>query len=758
MFDGATVAIWLFACLGLGVAGSSVTVRGLPRLGRYGPAFGPTVAFVVLGIIGLWIGHLSIRLGLWVLALGAVAAAGRTAWRGRLRAGMPAYAVFLVAFLFMIGLRSLDPAVDPASGEKFLNFGLLKAHLRADVLPAEDMWFAGEPFSYYYAGQFVVSLLARLTGIPARYAYNLGLATFYATLVTAAYGLAGAIGQRWDSGRAAGVLAAFFVGVASNLLTVTRLVAWVLPDPIVPALDTDVPGRFALHPGSFDYWAASRIVPEMISEFPLFAYLNGDLHAHMLAMPFQLLAIAVLYCYFHTSADRQRYRTLLLLGVLPVVSGFTTAVNAWALPVLAGITLLTLYFSPSSMALPWTRLWSTGPRDGSFTPPSAVRRLVDSTVGTVASVAISMLWALPIWLVTETPGVSIGVVQSRSPVSALLLVHGGFIVVLVPYLARRLRSGTGVRGLLTAVGIAATVGIGVLLFPGFDSLTLFVPLSLVAWAVLRRARHAGYERVGYETLLAFGGLSLVVLVELVYLEEPAVPGRFNTFFKTYAQIWLLFGVASGVVLGRFVAGRWPSDRLLPYSQSIRYGLVGLLLVSTGVYGVGAVHQWTTAAGEGVRTPDQPTLDALAVAADRHPEQMDAIEWLDDRSGTPTMASAPGAYIWRGYRWVNAPSSLTGVPTVAGWAHEAGYRGSEPYWTRVDDVGLIFNGSRAERYRQLERYEVEYVFYGPVERERYGRELLSDEPVVTPVYENDAVTVFRVNQSALDTRILTSSHS
>jgi YYY domain-containing protein len=761
VFDISTVAIWLFACLGLGVGGSLVTIRGLPWLGRYGPAFGPTVAFVVLGLTGLWVGHLSIRLGLGVglgiLVLGSVAATRRAGWREELRAGIPAYGIFVGAFLFMLWLRALDPAVNPASGEKFLNFGLLKALLRADILPAEDIWFAGKPFSYYYAGQFVVSLLARLTTTPARYAYNLGLATFYATLVTASYGLAGAIGQRWDAGRAAGLLAAFFVGFASNLLTITRLVAWALPDPVASAFGPGAAGDFALPPRSFDYWPASRIVPEMISEFPLFAYLNGDLHAHMLAMPFQVLAIAILYCSFRTPVDRWRYRLVLLFGVLPAVSGFTTATNAWSLPVLAGLTWLTLYYAPTGQQiLPRRRLLSSGPFDTASLPISEGHRLVDSTVGTVVFSVGSLVWALPILLVTETPGVSIGVLPSRSPLSSLLFVHGGFLVVLVPYLVSRGRSGMGTREYLAAVGITATVGVVVVLFSGVASLALFTPLAIGAWAVLRQARSTGYDRMGYETLLAFGGLSLIVLVEFVYLEEPAVTGRFNTFFKTYAQIWVLLGVASGVIVGRFVAGRWPSNRSLPRPPTVRYVLVGLLLISTGVYGVGAVHQWTTASGEGIRTPDQPTLDALAFAEERHPGQMDAIEWIDKRSGTPVMASAPGAYIWRGYRWVNAPSSLTGVPTVAGWAHETGYRGSETYWSRVDDVGLVFNGSRGERYRQLERYEVEYVFYGPVERERYGADLFSNEPVVTPVYENDAVTVFRVNQSTLDEQNVTSA--
>ncbi len=48
------------------------------------------------------------------------------------------------------------------------------------------MWFAGEPVKYYYGGHLVTTLFAWLTATPPRFAYNLALAGFYATLVTAA--------------------------------------------------------------------------------------------------------------------------------------------------------------------------------------------------------------------------------------------------------------------------------------------------------------------------------------------------------------------------------------------------------------------------------------------------------------------------------------------------------------------------------------------------------------------------------------------
>ena len=157
------------------------------------------------------------------------------------------------------------------------------------------------------------------------------------------------------------------------------------------------------------------------------------------------------------------------------------------------------------------------------------------------------------------------------------------------------------------------------------------------------------------------------------------------------------------------------------------------------------------------------VDATAFVERDHPEEAPAIDWLDAREGQPTLLSAPGT-TWhsrgatdereRGmYGWNSNPAaSMTGVPTVAGWQHEVGYRGPDAYYSRVRDVDTMFLGTPDEQARLLRQYDVEYVWIGPAERLRYddGAITVTDLDGVEVAYREGSVTVYRVDHEELPT--------
>ncbi|SDY30276.1 DUF2298 domain-containing protein [Halopenitus persicus] len=832
------VGRWLLAIAVL----SALAVPIAARLFRWTPGRGvglaPILSVAVLTTTGYWIGRLSF--GIEALAVGVVALGVGALWasvdldaarRGSLsvaddavpadrRAIRNALLVFLGAFTLVLLIRAADPAITPVGGEKFLDYSLLRSLLRAESLPPLDPWFAGETVNYYYGGHLAAALVTILSGVPPAYAYNLALATVYACLIAAVFELARGIaadriadriadrpGEPADSendsrhdhvgapslATGAGVAAAAAVGLASNLATVQSLLA-------------------RLGPGSgaesepFHYWDASRVIEGTINEFPFFAFLNGDLHAHMMGAPFLVLGTAIAYAYWRTPESELRRRRLLVFGAIPVLGGTVAVVHTWDLATLFGVVWLAATFAP---ARPLTLLSAGSVRsfgddsdaggdsgaDGGSDRPllrEEIERTGGALVVTALAAGLGGVLAAP-FLLGASSGQEPALVPpgQRSGLGGLLTVHGAFLAAFLAFLTGRLvgikprPAGTnarldGIKPRLAGigpllVGLAAVVGSGLLV--GVPAIAVVAPPLVLGWVALRTDQDAGFE-----TALVIGGAGLVGLVEIVHLAEQAGPGRLNTVFKTYFQVWTLWGIAAGVIIselwahgvagighvrttsgrekgsggpdGRETNTRTSAAMVLPDGRTVARVLVALLVVSTLPYAALALD------GHFDRH-DVGTLDATAFVAADHPEEAPAIAWLDDHAtredvlleapGTTrspeglARAAEPGMYTWR----ANPASSLTGVPTVAGWDHEVGYRGVEAYERRVAAVDRAYAGPTVERVRTLDAYEVTYVWVGPTERERYGEDVAFDHlEGVSVAYETDRVTIYRVDQDAL----------
>jgi uncharacterized membrane protein len=141
----------------------------------------------------------------------------------------------------------------------------------------------------------------------------------------------------------------------------------------------------------------------------------------------------------------------------------------------------------------------------------------------------------------------------------------------------------------------------------------------------------------------------------------------------------------------------------------------------------------------------PSLDGLMAAERFHADEYDALRWLDDRPGHPTLVEAPGA----SYRWTSPAATYSGLPSVVGWDHQEEYRSPDAYERRVNRVDTIYTGEWAAAAGHLERYDVTYVYVGPNEQERYGSDLRSfDREAFAVAFEGGAVTIYEVDHSEL----------
>ncbi len=287
--------------------------------------------------------------------------------------------VFLTAFLCFAFFRSTSSAI--VGTEKPMELAFLNAILRSDTFPPYDPWLSGHSISYYYLGYVLVALLTRLTGVTSGIGYNLAQALWFALVAAGAYGLLVDLFAYWES-KASGLsnqvqqwmlrwaqiapVLLLLLGNAYGFLDVlhARGVLWHEKSGLVESGFWQWMGLRGLdEPPSLPYqwesqrsdsviwWNAARVLQdtdyagdsiEIIDEFPNFSFILGDLHAHVLAMPFVLIAIGLALDYFHRSEAAQFKVWKHRLSIQPVrfllVSGLMGALallNTWDWPIYA---------------------------------------------------------------------------------------------------------------------------------------------------------------------------------------------------------------------------------------------------------------------------------------------------------------------------------------------------------------------------------------------------------------------------------------
>jgi uncharacterized membrane protein len=263
--------------------------------------------------------------------------------------------LFIAAFLGMTLFRATVTAI--GATEQPMDLMFLNAVTTSAFYPPADPWLAGETVSYYYLGYLMLGAVTMLSGIATPIAYNLGLATAAAMGAIAAFGVAFnlvRLARGSDDGAVfAGITAAFLLLVASNLVGTLELFRaagigneafWAaigingLTAPDGPA-NSWQPDETYLW-----WWRASRVVPPgHINEFPLFSFLVGDLHPHVMSIGFVLLTVGTsIQLYLQQGLIRFRERlggmagTVALTAAVLVLLSLIFDVNVlWLLPLLA---------------------------------------------------------------------------------------------------------------------------------------------------------------------------------------------------------------------------------------------------------------------------------------------------------------------------------------------------------------------------------------------------------------------------------------
>lgn len=302
----------------------------------------------------------------------------------------------------------------------------------------------------------------------------------------------------------------------------------------------------------------------------------------------------------------------------------------------------------------------------------------DSWVNVSAAVALlavlAYIVALPWSLTNHLPLQGIGFVRAQSSLLSWLSFWGSIVTIIAAYILRCMWARKK-------------------LFAHFDAL-LFIG-------------------VVFGTSLLF-----LAVIEIVFMKDILVNGewyRANTVFKVSTQIWIWVAALAGPVYLWFYR-----------SLASRVARTAAAVFLVIYLGIGAVYP--------VIAVEQAFLGGRTfVGVDRgldwwkakYPNDYAAYQYLKDvRDSLPRAERLKRIVEAEGesYTDISRFSVFLGWPTIVGWpVHEWTWRGSyDVVSKRREEVRELYTGVDLKRTSEiLERYKINYIILGAVERDRYG---------------------------------------
>jgi YYY domain-containing protein len=709
-------------------------------------------------------------------------------------------AVFFSAFLIWAIVRGANPEI--VGTEKPMELAFINGIYQSPSFPPNDPWLSGYAISYYYFGYLIVAALMHLLGTASGTAFNLAISMTFALVAVVSSGLLinllaqkalelkQVIGQKkLRQILLISLLAPLFILIVSNgegflEMLHSRGLFWqagadgsytsgfwqwldIQDLTQAPSLPFDwSPSRV----GGTWWWRASRVLQdytitgqsrEIIDEFPFFSYLLADLHPHVLAMPYVLLALyAAFYVLRFSIADMGGGIHLLdyfkspTLWFLALTTGSLLFLNTWDFPIYFGLICLALAvpvfkaegwgkgswvkffafaisFGVACIFLYFPFLVSLSSQAGGMLPSLVFHtRAVHFWVMFFPQIMVLLAYLISKlgkkfpwrkWLNAFLLGMVI----------SLVLFLLSLMIPAIAQIGPQLLSGSGgnsekiqlllyanqsLLGVYDAQSNSQLITMAIQKF--FDQplmvLGLLLAITLI-WTLLfnkpaedeLEEEPQSQETHSSDTfilLVILMGALLAIFPEFFYLRDQ-FGWRMNTIFKFYFQVWILWSLAAAYAVGglTFLKMGWRKTLLtlgaiLVIGVGLVYPAYGILNKTNSFKNI----EWS--------------LDGNQYYASSNALDVQAIQFLDTLP-YGTVAEAIGG----SYSSYGRVSKLSGYPAVLGWpGHELQWRGGgAEIGSRENDIKELYETDDWETARQiLSTYDIRYVFIGSTERSLY----------------------------------------
>lgn len=615
----------------------------------------------------------------------------------RLSGAVSSEVLFFVLFIIWCFLRGFKP--EAYGTEKFMDYGFMTAMMRAEYMPPQDLWLAGETINYYYLGQYFATYLTKLSGVTVNLGYNLMLMSIAALGYAMPYSIIANLTDMFLKDRyrekaekykaavpAAGTVAGIAVSLSSNAQY--PVYKWFLPH--VRDLLGITAGMKEVGYTYPNYWFpnATRYIgyfPETtdktIHEFPIYSFVLGDLHAHVVNIMFVLTVVAILLGFVQyrkkvTTPDLIKEAFSPAIIMIGFFIGLFHMTNYWDYPI---------YFVVSGAVILFSNL---------IKYEFKLKTLLLTAIQAAVILVISAIVCLPFTMSFDQISTSVKLCVDHTPLYQLIILWGIPVTTVIVFLVNRIRD-------IRSRGI----------FEEKKPCKLFKIIGGLSDADL------------FALVLGLCAIGLVLIPEVIYVEDIYTGDykRANTMFKLTYQAFIMFGMAMGYILTKLlIFGEKKGQRI--------FAVIMLVLVgSTTAYFFEATDAWY---GKEWSIERNKGLDCTQFIYDESESDAQLVDWLNENvEGTPVVLEANGA----SYTFYERVSALTGLPTVLGWrTHEWLWRSEAssdfpPELTeRENDIKALYTATDPEIARSvINKYDISYIVVGKTENDAYKSDLAND---------------------------------
>ena len=663
-----------------------------------------------------------------------------------------AFSIFAVVFAIGIFIRGHIGFVYHT--EQPMDLAFLNALITSINFPPHDPWMTGHSINYYYFGYLIFGSLGKLLALDGSVVYNLALPTVAALSAVGIFGLTYNLVKLSDITEKFAYPAGFFAVLllfAGNLEGVLEYMQaqalgsngfWSFVD-VGGLSSTD--STLGFYPERHWWWfQASRILPGgEISEFPFFSLVLGDLHPHVMSIPFFILAISLIFNLYHGQVlgvfGRQwffsnRYK-LLLVSLAIGGCGF---INIADMPVLALLFGLILFI-----------------RLRSIEKVDVILALAKSAITTVAMIALVLVCFSPFYF-SFTSNIN-GIVINNLPSSRIVhifLIWGLFIAIGIMFFIVYITKEYGPRLLRYRDSAAydlksfwSTISFRYYLIPWTNKNFphLFFPLAVsflfislvnlllfgefigskggtyillsgvIIWLLLLAPAHfinPLKRPFLFILILLLVSTGLILIPEVIYIND-VFSSRMNTVFKLYYQAWILLSCGIAFALVYVISGIFQTNSVLKNIYITSLIPIVLLILPAVYYPLAA----SLSRIEHEKTVEWNISALASTIADTNHDK-DVIHYLREVSPESTIVEAVG----NDYSSYGRIASFTGLSSIIAWpGHQQQWnRSGDEISRRIIDVEAIYKDPSVTKIKQLiDRYDFDFIVVGDREYKQYG---------------------------------------